>query len=150
MSERIRGQEVLIRLSIDGVLQSGGWIKVTDFTLTPRTDLNETDFIGEDESDVDLQHHGFDFSGTMHELAGEIRQYLSQMVANHEAHVAPPNVTMMVQWGFRGAGAQHVVETYRKAVLKLDESSVSRKEFVQTKFSGKCRKYSAKAVASGQ
>lgn len=150
MSERIRGQEVLIRLSIDNELQGGGWMKATDFTLTPRTDLTETDFIGEDETDIDEQHHGFDFSGTIQELGPEVRLILAKIVANHEAHIAPPNVTLMLQWGFRGANAQHVLETYRNARIKIDESSFARKDFVNTKFSGKCKKYSAKAVASGQ
>jgi len=146
MSERIRGSEVLIRFSIDNELQSGSWLKIPDFTLTPRGELVEADYIGEDESDIDYRHDGFDFGGTLHELDSAARLFLAKCVGNHESHVAPPDVTLQVQWGYRGVGASTIIETFRKCRFKIDESSISRKEYVATKISGKCRKYSAKVA----
>ncbi len=143
MSNEIRGGEVLLRFSIDGVLQSSSWTRCTDFTLTPKQELQELDIIGEDETDYDLRHDGFEFSGTLLESEPSVRAYLAQVVANHEAHAAPPNVTMFVRWGFR-AGNNAVQETFRKAKMKLDESTFDRKDFVKTKFSGRARKYSSK------
>lgn len=146
MSERIRGQEVLIRFTIDSELQAGSWLKIPDFTITPRDELVEADYIGEDESDIDYRHDGFDFGGTLHELDSAARLFLARCVANHEAHTAPPDVTLQVQWGYRGTGQSVIIETYRKCRFKIDESSIARKEYVGTKISGKCRKYSAKVA----
>lgn len=145
MSSEIRGGEALLRFSIDGVLQSSSWTRATDFTITPKQELQEIDIIGEDETDYDLRHDGFEFSGTFLESEPSIRAYLAQTVANHEAHVAPPEVTMFLRWGFR-AGNTPVQETYRKCKLKIDDSTINRKDFIQTKFSGRAKKYSAKVA----
>ncbi len=56
MSLRQRGQEVTLRVAVDGQVLAGSMLKVEDFTATPRTDLNEDDFLGETESDLDIQH----------------------------------------------------------------------------------------------
>ena len=115
---------------------------MTDFSITPRDELPEADFLGEDESDIDYRHDGFDFSGSVQELDAATRQYLALLVFNHETHVAPPDVTMMVIYNYRD-GTQ-VTETYRKCRMKVDEISFGgRKEYITTKLSGKCRKYSA-------
>ena len=60
MSQKMRGEEAVIKISVDGIQQSGTMIKVTDFTATPRTDINEDDYLGEAETDLDIQHHGWD------------------------------------------------------------------------------------------
>jgi hypothetical protein len=142
MSERIRGLEVTIRLSIEGELQGGTLIKFSDFSITPRAEVTESDFLGEDESDIDFRHDGFDFSGTAHELDATARAFLALLVFNHENHIAPPNVTMTVIFGYRDG--RPVSETYYGAKMKVDETSFgSRKDYVTTKISGKCKKYSA-------
>lgn len=149
MSERLRGLEVLVRFSVEGVLQSGTFVKITDFTITPRDELPEADYLGEDESDIDYRHDGFDFSGTVHVLDASTHAYLSTLVFNHENKLAPPNVTMTVIYGFRsGSGATPVSETYRQCRMKLDETGFSgRKEYVASKISGKCKKYSVASAA---
>lgn len=141
MSERLRGLEVVVRFSSEGQLLGGTFVKITDFTITPRDELPEADFIGEDESDIDYRHDGFDFSGSLQELDAATRAYLSTLVFNHEQHIAPPDVTMMVIYGYRTS--QQVTETYRKCRMKIDEIAIpGRKEYVTSKLSGKCRKYS--------
>lgn len=147
MSERLRGLEVTIRFSVDGSLLGGTFVKCTDFTITPRDELPETDFIGEDESDIDYRHDGFDFSGSFQELDRATRQYLALLVFNHEQHIAPPDVTMMVDYGYRDGIT--VLETFRKCRMKIDETTIgSRKDYVTCKVSGKAKKYTAATEAA--
>lgn len=143
MSNEIRGGEALVRFSIDGVLQSSSWTRVTELTITPKEEFQEIDVIGADETEYDLRHDGFEFGGTFLESEPSIRAFLAQTVANHEAHKAPQDVTMFIRWGFR-ANNTPVMETYRRARMKLDESSINRKDFITTKFSGRASKYSSK------
>jgi hypothetical protein len=144
MSERLRGGEVMLKFSIDGVLAGGSFLKVTDFEITPRDELTESDFIGEDESDIDYRHDGFDFSFSTHELDDSTRRFLAQCVANHEDHVAPPSVTMTVVYPYRGTDGRASTEVYRRCRMKVDSTGFQgRKEYLATKFSGKCSKYAA-------
>jgi hypothetical protein len=62
MSQRIRGKECTIQVVVDGDLKGGTFAKVTEFTLTPRTEIVETPFLGEIEDDLDIIHKGYDFS----------------------------------------------------------------------------------------
>ena len=62
MSLILRGEEVSVRIAVDGVVLGGTLFKLTDFTATPRTEINEDDYLGEQETDLDIQHHGWDLS----------------------------------------------------------------------------------------
>ena len=141
MSQRIRGQEVTLRFLIDGERQEGSWFKVTEFEVTPRTDINEEDFIGEQSSDLDIQHHGFDFSFGLQIQDQRVMNFLTDIVdreANHEQH---PVITMTVQTVFRTPGSIDQVETYRDVFLKLGASGFSgRKEYVTASFEGKAKR----------
>ena len=66
-SNRIRGQEATLRIMVDGALQGGSFIKVENFKITPKADLPDSDFLGEKESEPDVQVHGYNFSFTCHE-----------------------------------------------------------------------------------
>lgn len=143
MSQRIRGAEVTIRLTVDGELQEGSFFKVTEFTSTPRTDLVEEDFLGELESDLDIMHHGFDFAFSVQNQDEVTLEFLSTIISREQNQDAHPDITMVVIYSFREAGATNKVEVYHDVFLKVNEQGFSsRKDYVTTGFEGKCKRRS--------
>ena len=141
MSARIRGQEVDIRVAVDGQLQEGTLLKVQDFTATPRTDLTEEDFIGEPQTDLDIQHHGFDLAFTVQVQDHRAIDFLTDIVSREEQRLAHPDITITVLYGFRESDAEDRVEIYQDVFLKIGENGFpGRKEYVTTAFEGKCKK----------
>jgi hypothetical protein len=144
MTQRIRGQEATIRVAVDGVIQRGSMFKVKDFTVTPRQDLTETPYLGEDEDDLDFQHHGYDMSWTVDMLDATTIALLSNIVARETAHLQHPIITITVMYTFRegaAVGGGRTVVYHDNLVLKQgDEGFGGRKEFVSVKYEAKCKK----------
>jgi hypothetical protein len=140
----MRGQEATVRVAVDGVIQAGSMFKVRDFTVTPRQDLVETSYVGEDEDDLDFQHHGFDLTWTVDMLDATTISLLSTLVdreLNHERH---PDITVTVIYTFRegaAVGGGRVVVYHTNLVLKQgDESIGGRKDYIGVKYEAKCKK----------
>lgn len=143
MSARIRGQEVTIRVAVDGQVQLGSMVKVTEFTVSPRSDIMEESFLGELEDDLDFQHHGFDFSFTVQNEDALALEFLSNIVDREQNAALHPDVTITVIYNFREPGVQNRVEVYHDVFLRITEQGFSgRKEYVTTGFEGKCKKRS--------
>lgn len=143
MSLRARGQEVTIRIAVDGQVQEGSFFKVTDFTVTPRTDLKEESFLGELEDDLDIQHHGFDMGFSIQVQDGKALEFLSTIIDREQAQSAHPDITFTVIYSFRERGAGNKVEVYHDVFMKVDEQGFSgRKEYLNTKFSAKAKRRS--------
>lgn len=140
MSARIRGQETTVRVLVDGQEQAGSFFKIKDFTVTPRADLMENDYLGELESDLDFQHHGFDFSFSVDMQDASTIDFLSNIVSREQFAIAHPNITMSVIYAFRD-GTDPRIETYYGVFLKMNDTSFSgRKEYVSVSFEGKCKR----------
>lgn len=141
MSARQRGQEVQIRFSIDGQPQTGSWLKIQDFTITPRTDITEDDFLGEVETDIDIQHHGFDFKFSIQNKDSVALDFLHDMITREQNRNRPANITMTVLHLYREDDATDKVQVYPQALFKIDEHGfASRKDRTKTSFSGKCKR----------
>lgn len=144
MSTRIRGAEVTLRLAVDGVVQNGSMVKVTEFTAAPRQDLEELDYLGEDESEIDFQHHGYDLSWSV-DMKDEIPlQILQDLVARQTSRDKHPRIVMTVIYNFRsGSGGSNHTEVYHRLKLKISEQGFGgRKESVKVGFEAKGRKKS--------
>lgn len=141
MSQKMRGQEITMRIAVDGVVQGGSLIKLTDFTATPRTEIQEDDYLGEKETDLDIMHHGWDggFSIDYEDAAGiELTEDILGREENNEQH---PRITITVIYTFREPGKRGKVAVYRDVFMKQDEETAGgRKEKVKGKFSFKAKK----------
>lgn len=143
MSQRIRGQEASLQVIIDGELQVGSFTKVTNFNLTPRTDLVETPFLGEVEDDLDIQHHGYDFDFEIHYQDSKAFALLQKIVAREQDSLAHPNVNLVVTLTYRSLLEPSLTFVLEKAFVKMDNLSFGgRKEYVNSKFTGKCKSLS--------
>lgn len=139
---QIRGQEVTIRITVDGQPLSGSWLKVKDFTVTPRTDLVEENYLGELQADLDVMHHGFDFSFSVDMRDRQVMDYISDLVQREEEQLGCPTVTLNVLYAFRD-GSNPVGETYFDAVMKVaDHSFGGRTEYVSYSVEGKAKRRS--------
>lgn len=141
MSSKMRGQEAIIRIAVDGVLQEGSMFKVTDFSATPRTDITEDDYLGEDETDLDIQHHGWDLGLSIDYQDAAAIEFTEEIIAREQAHTAHPKITITVIYTFREPNTPGKILVYHGVYLKQDEETIGgRKEKVKGKFSGKCKK----------
>jgi hypothetical protein len=143
MSLPQRGQEVTLRISVDGLVQTGSFFKVKEFTGTPRQDIREEDFLGETESDLDFQHHGFDLAFSVRNQDEKTIEFLDDIIEREQNQEAPPNITITAIHAYRERGARNKVVVYHEVFLKVaEEGFPDRKESVMTRFEGKCKKRS--------
>lgn len=139
-SKRIRGQEALVQVSLDGELQVGTFFKVRDFRVSERGDLVEESYLGELADDLDYQHHGFDGSFTLdNEDAGTIA-FLADIVSREQAAEEHPDIVITVTYIYRDPGLDPVTESYSDCVMRRSEQTIGgRKEYVQSSFEFKAR-----------
>jgi hypothetical protein len=140
MSQRIRGAECTIQVIVDGDLQGGTFLKVTDFNLVPRQETPEVGFLGEKTDDVDFQHHGYDFDMTVQQQDSKVLDLLFQLVEGETNNERYPAINVVATFAYRAGldSAQSIV--LEETVLKIDSINVGgRKEYVTNKLSGKCR-----------
>jgi len=141
MSHKMRGQETTIRIAVNGVVREGTMFKCTDFTVTPRTDIQEDDYLGEQETDLDIQHHGYDLGFSVDTIDAEALELCDEIIQAEIAHEAHPQITVTAMYTFREPGKRGKIVVYHQVVLKEDEEGFGgRKEKVKVKFSGKCKK----------
>lgn len=143
MSARIRGQEITVRVAVDGQVQEGSFFKVTEFSTTMRADITEEPFLGELEDDLDFQHHGFDFSFSVQNEDAKTLEFLSEIIDREQEALAHPDITITVIYNYRNSDVQDRVEVYHDVFLKVNEQSFGgRKEYVTTSFEGKAKRRS--------
>jgi hypothetical protein len=144
MSQRLRGQEAQLRVAVDGVVQPGSMFKVKDFEFTPRQDITETPFCGEDEDDLDFQHHGWDLSWSIEMQDAVALDLMTKIIQRELDHGAHPKITVTVIYTFREgalAGGGRVVSYHTDMKLKQGaEGAGSRKDYVGVKYEAKCKK----------
>ena len=140
MSQRIRGQEATVQVIVDGDVKKGTFTKVTNFNLTPRTDIQETPFLGEIEDDLDIQHHGYDFDFELHQQDSKAYDLMQTIVVREQDRLAHPNVNIVVTLAFRSLSEPSKTFVLEQAFMKMDSMGFGgRKEYVTAKFSGKCK-----------
>jgi len=137
---RIRGQETTGQLVVDGKLLLGSFAKLENWAFKPISDIKDSDFVGEAESEFDVQHHGWEVSFTIHEQDGQAMQTYLQIVAALEAGIAMPNFNFVVIESYRDPSVPLSTYVCQDLKLKLDEHAASgRKEYVKNSFTGKCK-----------
>jgi hypothetical protein len=138
MSLRIRGQEQTLQVIIEGQDQAGTFINVRNWKATPRIDNVETDFVGQDESDLDQQYHGVDFEFTVQEEDGKARAFLADLIARQANRERPAKVTLIAHNEYRDTSEKNDNLHIYKALMKPDSfGSSGRKDYSEIPFSGK-------------
>jgi len=138
MSLRIRGQEQTLQVIIEGKDQVGTFLNVSNFKVTPRIDITETDFVGQEESDLDEQYHGVDFDFTVQKEDAKSREFLMDIITRQRNRQRPPRVTLILHDEFRDSQDPSSNLTITNALMKPDsDESTGRKNYADVSFSGK-------------
>lgn len=142
MAQKSRGQQLTLRVAIgDKGPRSGSMLKVNDWTVTYRTDLNEDEYLGENETDIDIQHNGFDFSFSVDTTDDEALKIADEIIAAEQNHEEHPQITITSVLVFRTPGKRSRMNVYHECFLKIDEEgSGGRKEKYRVQFSGKAKR----------
>jgi hypothetical protein len=141
MSLKTRGRGANIRITADGDLQAGSMIKVRDFTATPRSTIDEDDYLGEDETDLDFQHHGWDVSFSIDTIDDASINYVDDQITRFQKHQRPADITMTVIYTFSDPSIPGRAALFHLGFVKQDEESFGgRKEIIRGKYSGKFKR----------
>lgn len=141
MALKTRGEDVTMRIAVDGELLGGTGVKSTDFTATPRTELKEDDYLGEQETDLDIQHNGWDLGFSLDTVDAIAMLLTDEIIAREAAHTAHPDITITVIYTFREPGVRGKIAVFHGVFLKQDEEGFSgRKNNIKNKFTGKCKR----------
>jgi hypothetical protein len=140
MSQRIRGKEATVQIVVDGDLKGGTFAKVTEFTLTPRTEIVETPFLGEVEDDLDIIHKGFDFSFQTHAQDSKAIKQMLAIVARERARTAHPAINVVVTFEYRSSTEPAETIVLESCFMKMDSTALGgADEYVTHSWSGKCK-----------
>lgn len=138
MPLRIRGSEQTLQVIVEGQDKVGTFLNVLNFTVTPRIDLMETDFCGQDESELDQQYHGVDFAFTVQVQDAGTREFLLDIVARQQSREAPARITLILHNEFRDSSDPSSNLVVSDAVMKPDsDGSTGRKNYAEITFTGK-------------
>lgn len=141
MSLKTRGQDVTLRVAVDGVIKGGTWRKAKNFMATPRIDLNEDDYIEEQETDLDIQANGWDGSFELDMIDAEALDVTDDIIEREQEHVSHPDITITVTYNFREPGTRGRMYVYHECFMKPeDEGAGSRKDKVKQKFMFKAKR----------
>lgn len=139
MAVGIKGSDATVQWVINGDLKGGSFSRITNLDITPRTDIMESDFLGEALTDLDYQHHGYDFSFEMQTVDRELWDMLFLSTSNDADRVAHPAVNMIVTLTFPD-GEAPLQLLLASCFVKVDSLGFGgRKERVLGKVSGKCK-----------
>lgn len=143
MSQRIRGKEATVQLVVDGDLKGGSFVKVTEFDLTPRTDIVEQAFVGEVEDDLDINHKGYDFTFSTHMQDSKTIKLFLAIVDRERARKAHPAINLVVTFQYRSATEPAETIVLENCFMKMDSAKIGGgNEYIATPWSGKCKKVS--------
>lgn len=136
----IRGSDTTIRVAISGVPQRGTFLRLKNFTATPRTDLVEDEYLGEAQTELDIQHHGWDLSFSCDEDDASAIDFLTELTVREEEHQRPQEVTITAYNVYRDGETRPRVEVFPEVLLKVSSRTRGgRKERVVNEFEGKCK-----------
>lgn len=140
MSQRIRGQEATVQIIVDGDLKSGSFAKVTSFNLSSRADIVESEFLGEIEADLDIQHHGFDFDFELEQQDAKIAALRALIVERERLRLPHPDINIVVTFKYRSLTEIPAVIVLEHCFVKPPGEAIGgRKEYLKNKVEGKCK-----------
>jgi hypothetical protein len=139
MSERVRGQEVLIQITRDGQPLGGSFVKVLNFRLTPRDEITEENFLGEQEADLDYRFDGVTFTFDVHNTDGRTLRFFQERVDRQRNRQRLPSLVFTFTQFYRETeGASTLV--LRNPVIRMNEHGAgSRTDYLVTSFEGKAK-----------
>lgn len=142
MSLKTRGQQTSIRFAMgDRGVRGGSMLKVRDFDATPRTELMEDDYLGEDQSDLDIQHNGWDGKFSVDSIDAEALDVMDEIIGAEENRQAHPQITISEIINFREPGARGRMYVYHECFVKaVSEGVAGRKEKHTVPFEFKAKK----------
>jgi hypothetical protein len=138
-----RGQEVTIRVAVDGDPKQGSMLRVNNFTATPQQELPELEYLGETETDYDFQHNGFSLQWEIHQSDATSIDMLDDAVNRERQHLAPRGVTITVIYEYRDDSTPGRIVVYRQAkIMQGDEGFKGRKDHNSVQYTCKARRRS--------
>jgi hypothetical protein len=141
MAQRIRGKEVTLEVVVGGVKKTGSFVTVMNYSLTPDDEVVKTQFAGQQVSELDYNHKGYDFKFEIQKQDGKALDVLRDFVAKQAANQPHPDTQIIVTEKYRTtSGTTSNTYVLRGIAMKMDEDGFgSGDEYVSSKFSGSAK-----------
>lgn len=141
MALRIKGSETHVNVVVDGELLAGSFTVMDNWKWQDLSDILQSDFLGESESEFDYQHHGYEFNFTIEEMDNAaVNKILLPFVASNDAGNPLPNVNLVFVKSYRDPALAAETITFKSCVVKMDSQDIAgRKDYLKTSFTGRCR-----------
>ncbi len=138
MAERSKDRETTLLFAENGVLMRGSFAKVDGWSISSDASIDGTRFAGEPFKDYDLDHQGWEFKCTVHEVGPEVRKMYLRQVEAIRTQQPRPRITITATTKYRDGIQPPFTQVCRNAVLKLDQYDVASGQFVKQQLSGFC------------
>ena len=100
----------------------------------------EASYLGEVFDDLDIQHHGYDFSFSVDNEDSQTLYFLQTLQNNEENNINPQRIGMSVEYTYRRVGEMPTVQMFGNIVMKVGTHAIGgRKEYINTSFEGKAK-----------
>lgn len=137
---RVRGQEYSGHVVVAGKLLIGSFAKMESMAFTPLADLKDSDFVGDEESEFDVQHHGWEVKWSIQQEDDQAIKLYLQLVAALKSGAPLPRMDFVGITTYRDPSVLTSTKVAQNVKFKLDEESNSgRKEYVKNSFTGRCK-----------
>lgn len=147
MAARIRGLDITVKVAVAGVLRHGLFKNVTTFTRNNRQDLPETELLGQQETELDFIHNGYDLQWTAQQEDADAMDFVDTLVQLQIDRSPIPPITISAEYRYRDPGIQDRLVVYRDCKMKEDSESFARRsDFVENTFSAKAKRRTVMAL----
>jgi hypothetical protein len=138
---RVKGENTSLVVVVDGAPQAGSFKKVEQLNWKPLQEIQDSNFLGESESDFDIQHDGFEVNFTIHEQENlAVESVLIPSVNALKAGDTLPSVTLVFIKSYRDPSLPVKTLTFQTVKLIMTgQDAGDRKGYIKSTFTGRCR-----------
>ena len=136
MAQRIKGQEVEVRIALNGVDQET-LTDIRNFEVTPKFEKLEEQYLGNQTKRYDEIFHGVDFKMDMHFSTEQMFNFISDVVARAQRRTPGTTVNIRAKLNF----ANGVTRLIHLTDCFFDDMPINfggRSEYGQFTVSGSC------------
>ena len=136
MAQRIKGQEVEVRLVVDGVVQTT-LTDIRSFDVTPKLEKLEEQYLGETTMRYDELFNGVDFSMDLHLETQDAFKFMKSIIDRARRRVPGTKINIKARLNFAN-GNTPIVLMSDCFFDELPLSFGSRSDYGQLSVSGSC------------
>lgn len=136
MGQRVKGQEVEVRIAVDGVDQAT-LTDIRNFEVTPKFEKLEEQYLGNQTKRYDEIFHGVDFKMDMHFSSAKMFEFIKSVIDRAQRRTPGTTVNIRAKLNFSD-GATPIIQLNNCFFDDMPINFGGRSEYGQFTVSGSC------------